>query len=300
MAGYNVTSLQDYIKTNEDVLVKRVVLGSHKGDTIENMRKQLGVKTKERLNYLDVDPVLQDGKTCGFTAKGNTVFADKDIEVKTIKVNDQFCDKDLLGKFAENLVNIAAGKETLPFEAEIVDGIIEGINDKMEKGVWQGITEVSMKGLIELATASSSTVKVSLTKAEGIYKNILDVYMALPEEIIDDAVIFVSPANFRSFLQELVAKNLYHYPSAVEDAPKDFIIPGTNTKVHSTYGLTGVNNKIYASVYGNMVFGTDLMGDEETVKGWYDETNEVFKYKVRWNAGVATLFDDAVVLGTIA
>nr|CAI9749979.1 hypothetical protein DLTAUQXX_DLTAUQXX_CDS_0028 [uncultured phage]CAI9750100.1 hypothetical protein LUIDIZRK_LUIDIZRK_CDS_0028 [uncultured phage] len=48
MAGYNVTSLQDYIKTNEDVLVKRVVLGSHKGDTIENMRNKGGVYTKRK------------------------------------------------------------------------------------------------------------------------------------------------------------------------------------------------------------------------------------------------------------
>ena len=302
--GYDISNLAAYVKTNADVILKDVVLGSVEGDSVANMRKQLGVKTKEKLNYLNVTPALQSGKDCGFNASGSTVFSDRDITVKTIKAQDEYCDRDLLGKFAESLVNIAAGKETLPFEAQIVDEVVKGIRKQIEKIVWQGDTTLGIDGLLKMAasggTDSASTVNVSIAKGTNIYEAVKAVYLAIPEELLDNAFIGLSPANFRAFTQAMVEKNYYHYSGPQDANVNEFIFPGSNVKVKSIQGLSGVNDKIYASVWDNLVYGTDLLNDEETVNAWYDPNTELFRYTIRFNAGVSTLFPDEVVLGTIA
>lgn len=302
--GYDISKLAAYVKTNADVILKDVVLGSVEGDSVANMRKQLGVKTKEKLNYLNVTPALQNGKDCGFNASGSTVFSDRDITVKTIKAQDEYCDRDLLGKFAESLVNIAAGKETLPFEAQIVDEVVKGIRKQVEKIVWQGDTTLGIDGLIKIADTggadATSTVNVSIAKGTDIYEAVKAVYLAIPEELLDKAFIGLSPANFRAFTQAMVEKNYFHYSGPQDANVNEFIFPGSNVKVKSIQGLSGVNDKIYASVWDNLVYGTDLLNDEEVVNAWYDPNTELFRYTIRFNAGVSTLFPDEVVLGTIA
>lgn len=302
--AYTVSALTNYVKTNEDVLIKSVVLGGVKGDTISNLSLQTGIKTKERLNYLDVEPAFQDGTNCGFNASGKTEFTDRELETKQYKVQDQYCDRVLLGKFAEYQVKINAQKEAsdLPFEAELMDEIIGGINAGMEKEVWLGTGTGSslIKGFVTLAASadSASTVAVSIESGTSVYNAIKKVVMAIPERIIDEAVVFVSPAIYRAFVQEMVEKNYFHYKNDGNVENMDITFPGTDIKVHKTIGLTGDKKHIYASSYKNMVYGCDLQGDEEKVKVWYDDNSELFKYSIRWNAGVMTYFPDMVVLGT--
>ena len=302
--AYTVSALTNYVKTNEDVLIKSVVLGGVKGDTISNLSLQTGIKTKERLNYLDVEPAFQDGTNCGFSASGKTEFTDRELETKQYKVQDQYCDRVLLGKFAEYQVKINAQKEAsdLPFEAVLMDEIIGGINAGMEKEVWLGTGTGSslIKGFVTLAASadSASTVAVSIESGTSVYNAIKKVVMAIPERIIDEAVVFVSPAIYRAFVQETVEKNYFHYKNDGNVENMDITFPGTDIKVHKTIGLTGDKKHIYASSYKNMVYGCDLQGDEEKVKVWYDDNSELFKYNIRWNAGVMTYFPDMVVLGT--
>jgi len=306
MAGYNVNGLADYVKTNQDVLVKGVVLGTVKGDTIPSLRKQFGVKTREKLNLLDVDPALQDGSNCEFSASGSTVFSEREIETAQIKAQDSYCDKQLLGKFAEYQVKIAANKEAadMPFEGEILDEVVGKINEKMEKLVWQGAKASGdlIDGFLTQAAASgdsASTITVTAATGTSMYARVQAVIMALPEAILDKAVVFVSPANYRKLVFELVEKNLYHFAPGADIESRDIVFPGTEVRIHKTIGLTN-NNSIYASTYDNMVYGADLENDQEKVRFWYDDNSELFKYSIHWNAGVKTIFPDMVVLGTIA
>ena len=306
-SGYTVSALTDYVKTNQDVLIKNVVLGEVKGDTIPALRKQFGVKTKERLNYLDVDPSIQDGSNCGFNPSGSTVFAERDIETAQLKAQDQYCDKDLLGKYAEYLVKINAQKDAgdMPFEREILDEVVGKINEKMEKLVWQGATSAnSGTDLIDgfltqaLNQDSASTVSVEIASGANVYNAIKSVIMAIPEQIIDNTTVFVAPAIYRAFVQEMVEKNYIHFGPDGKIENKDITFPGTDIQVHKTIGLTGDKRHIYASVYANMVYGADLEGDNEKVRFWYDDNSELFKYSIHWNSGVKTLYPDMVVLGT--
>lgn len=304
-SGYTVSGLSTYIEQNKDVLIKNVVLGLAKGDTIANCAKQLGVKTKEMLNYLNVSPVLQDGRGCGFTPSGSTVLSEREISVGTFKVNDQWCPDDLLGKYAEYLVKIGANPnaENLPFEAEISSQISEGIDEQLEKLVWQGSKAGGdlIDGFLTIAAGADSASTITITGATTsadtapVYAAIKKVVLAIPENLQDKAVIFVAPALYRAYIQELVEKNYFHYDPA-NGAPKEMFFPGTSMKVHNTIGMAGVRDKIYATVWENMVYGTDLMNDSEDFRFWFSDDADLHRLKVKFNAGVATYFPDAVVL----
>ena len=293
--AFNVSGLSAYVQENRDNILRKVIL---EGDTISKMAKQLGVKTKDRLHYFSLSPVIQDGQGCGFKASGTTNFTEKDIETAVMKVNDEWCNDDLLGKYAEYLVRFGAdaNAENLAFEQLIADELVKNINKEMEKRVWQGVKATDfIDGLLTQAAADENTVKVTLSGA-SLYEKVKQVIMAIPEEILDDAVVFISPANFRKLVFELLEMdNSYITPSEIEQG--EFYFPGTSIAVHKTFGLTGVDNKIYASTWGNMVYATDMMNDKEELRFWFSDDADLHRVKIKWNAGVATYFSDYVVLG---
>lgn len=294
--AFNVSGLSAYVQENRDNILRKVIL---EGDTISRMAKQLGVKTKERLHYFSLDPVIQDGKGCGFSAQGATNITEKDVETAVMKINDEWCNDDLLGKYAEYLVRFGAdaNAENLAFEQLIADELVKNINKEMEKRVWQGVKANDLiDGLLTQAAADNETVKVTFGSGDTLYDKVKAVIMAIPEEILDDAVVFVSPANFRGLVFELLEKNNFHIaPEEIEKG--EFYFPGTTIAVHKTIGLTGVDDKIYASTWGNMVYATDMMDDKEELRFWFSDDADLHRVKVKWNAGVATYFSDYVVLG---
>ncbi len=299
-SAWNVSGLSAYVKENRDDILRKVIL---EGDTISRMAKQLGIKTKERLHYFNLDPVFQDGAGCGFSAQGATNLTEKDIEVAPIKINMEWCNDDLLGKFAEYLVRFGANAnaEQLAFEQLIADELVKNINKSMEEAVWQGDTANTGRtdlfdGLLAQAEADNDTIKVTFGTGDTLYDKVKAVIMAIPEEILDNAVVFVSPANFRSLVFELLEKNNFHIaPEEIEKG--EFYFPGTTIPVHKTLGLTGVDGKIYASTWENMVYGTDMMDDKEELRFWFSDDDDLHRLKVKWASGVATYFSDYVVLG---
>lgn len=296
--AYNVSALTAYVAENKDVLVRDIVLGGEGGFTVEKLRKQLGVKTSERLHPMNVSTTLQEVSGCGFSAEGSTEISERLVETAQAKVNDEWCEEDLLGKFAEYTVDIQAGKEKLPFEAEIMGQVVRNINKEVERQIWVGNKSNNdlIDGFVTIAQGadSASTITGQTASGASAYEAVKDTLALIPEEILDEAVIFVSPAVFREYIQDLVAANLYHYDPANGDWEEMFI-PGSNVKVRKTFGLKG-SNYIYASTYDNMVYAADLINAKEELKVWFSDDNDVTRMKVRFNFGVQTLFPDAVVL----
>lgn len=308
MASTNfvVTSLPAYVQDNKDLIIKNFALVG----TASRQRFgiQTGIKTSAYLNYLELNPTLQDGKGCGFTALGSATLTQRTITTAVIKVNMDICPDSLLGKYAEYLVRIGANSNELPFEQYIVDGVTTEINKKIEKLIWQGDTSQSsdtdlkwINGILKQLASDSDKVAVSIAAKTAIYDAIKAVYMAIPEETLErGAEIYVSPANYRDFLQAMVEKNYFHYSGPQDSAPEEFVFPGTDVKVVKTPGLAGVNDRIVASFPENFVYGCDAEGDLEDVKIWFSDDDDLFKLKVKWNSGIAYRFPNQVTLGTIA
>ena len=276
------------------------------GSTRSRISVQTGIKSSARINFMEIAPVLQDGNGCGFNAQGAVSLSQRDIETAVIKVNLDICPETLRGKYAEFLIQTNATAETLPFEQFIMEGITNVLTKKNEMLMWQGDKASGnadlkwIDGFIKIAGAEADVKDVTID-ADKIYDAILAVYMELPDEVIErGAEIYVSPANFRKFMQELVAKNFFHYAGATEAAPEEFYFPGTNAKVVLTPGLTGVNDKILGTFAKNLFYGCDMEGDAEDIKVWFSDDDDLYKLKVKWNMGVQIAFPDMVVLGATA
>lgn len=300
-----VSSLPEYVEQNRDTILRTVVLG---GTTVKHMVPQLGIKTKAAINYLDVDPQFQDGRGCKFTPQqGGIVLTQREIETGIIKVELEVCPDTLLGKYAEYLVRIDANEQDFPFERFILDAIVEKINYKLEKAIWQGDKESEnpdlnkFDGLLKLAAGEAETIAVEFAENASAWDKIKAVILALPDEALDSGktAVFVGTDLFRNFMLEVVEKNFFHYSGAQNDAPKEFVFPGTDTVIVSTPGLsrTGI---VYGTYERNLYYGCDMMEAKEEVRVIWDEKDGVFAVKVKWNSGVQTAFPDMVVVGGAA
>ena len=303
--NFVVSGLTAYIEQSRDLLIKNILFG--KGSR-ERMSIQTGVKFKEHLHIFDVDPVFADGSDCGFTGAGTATLTERLIQVAPIAVDMEICPKNLVGKYAEYLTRASATENPLPFEAELMDGIIDGINRKIEKAIWLGDkTQTSdavlkwIDGIVTLAaasvTASTGVISVTMTGLNA-YTGVMAVYNALPENVLErGAEIFVSPAIFRAFVQSLVNMNLYHYDPA---APKDVAeIPGTDAKVIKTAGLAG-SYAVVGTFGKNLVFGTDGENDSEAIDAWWSKDDRTWKLAVEFNMGVQIAFLDQVAYGAFS
>lgn len=281
--AYNVTALGTYVQENKDIILKDIVFGGEYGNTIPLMTKQLGIKTTEKIHPSTLEAVLQDvSGECGFTPQGDLKITERSITTSQKKVNMEFCLEKLLEKFAEYKVRVGANEDALPFEAEIIDGLVKSINKQVEKGVW---TDLITNTDAQLTVASTGTA----------YERVMAVYMALPEAILEDAVIFVSPATFREYVKDLVDKNFYHYNPADGDLEEIFI-PGSGVKVRKANGLAEqTDDVIFGTSPKNMIYGTDFMDNKEEIKAWFSDDNDTYRIKVRFNYGANVAFPDLVV-----
>lgn len=304
--SFVVSGLGSYVQDNRDLLLKNFALVGT--ETRRRISVQTGVKKDAHINFLEITPVLQDGSSCGFEANSYGTLTQRTISTAAVKVNLQICDKTLLGKYAEYLVRNNAVENPCPFEEYVIDGLTAEINKAIEKLIWQGDTSQSsdatikwIDGFLEIASDDlASGNKVSITSGSSAYAGILAVYNKLSEEALErDPEVYVSPAIYRAFLQDMVALNYYHYAGPDASYPNEFFLPGTNLKVVKTPGLAG-SLKILATFPRNLYYGCDMEGDAEDIDIWYSKDDRLWKFMAEWNCGVQIAFPAHAVLGTFA
>lgn len=296
MANFIVTSLPAYVQDNRDILIKNFALAG--GETRRRISVQTGIKKDEYINFLNLTPTFQSGVGCGFNAAGDAALTQRVIETARFKVNMEFCPDTLVGKYAEYQVSINASENaSLPFEAFIMEGLTNEIVKKIETTIWQGVKGTDfIDGFLTIAGAEGDVVDVVLGGTSA-YEDILKVYNAMTENTLEQGgEIYVSPAKFRAFLQEMVAKNYFHYNPG-NDEPGEFLLPGSNVKVVRTPGLAGKTN-IVGTFPKNMYYGCDLENAAEDIKVWYSDDDDVIKVAAKWNMGVQFAFPAEVVLGS--
>ena len=298
MPNFVVTSLPAYVQDNKDLLIKNFALVG--GETRKRISVQTGIKKDEHINYLNLTPTFQSGVGCGFTAQGEATLTQRLIETARFKVNMEFCPATLIGKYAEYQVSINASEnESLPFEAYIMEALTNEIVKKIETTIWGGVKGSDLiDGFLTLAKADSDVVDVVI-EGTSAYADILKVYNAMSEYTLEQGgEIYVSPAKFRAFMQEMVEKNYFHYnPGNAE--PGEFLLPGSNVKVVRTPGLAG-KTEVVGTFAKNMYYGCDLENAAEDIKVWYSDDDDLIKVAAKWNMGVQFAFPGEVVLGATA
>lgn len=287
--SFIVNTLPDYVEQRKGELLQKAVLGF---ETRQYVNLMTGVKYKEALNILSTDPVIQ-ARTCGFDPSGNVSYTQRIMTVAPYKVNMSLCEEDLRKKWMNDQIVVKAGGEVLPFEEKTTDNIVKKVNEQLENLIWNA-TDASngFDGLLTIANAEADAIDVA--KGASDYETALNVYNAIPAEILDKAEIFVGLDKFRSIRGEITAKNLYHYTADVAEK-NTIILPGTDTKLRGVAGLTG-KGQMLAADPENLFYGVDMANDEETFDLWYSKDHQEFRLAIKFNMGAQIAFPDQVVV----
>ena len=314
--AFVVSTLTDYAKENEALLVTSSVLGSKTATLIKSQGNVLvGVKSSEKIGIMDTDAFFQDDSDCGFNASGTTTFTQRSVTVGKIKVQEALCPKGLESKYLQKALSAGSMYDSIAFAADYTSKKASRIASQLETAIWTGDTASAngnlnkFDGFVKLvAAASASVVHANTTTyygtalaasagiTSGVVIAVLDaVYKAIPAQIVDkdDVAIFVGNDVFRTYTIALKNANLFAYTFDGQ-ATGELTLPGTTIKVIAVQGLNGTS-KIYAGRISNLFIGTDLLNEEEQFELLHDPYAMNIKFMAAFKFGVQFAFPDEMV-----
>jgi len=311
--AFSVSTLANYTKENEALLVTSSVLGAKTASLIKSAGNvMVGVKSAETINIMDTDAFFQAGGTCGWNASGTTSFTQRTVTVGKIKVQEALCPKTLEAKYLQKALPTGSTYDSIPFEQEYTDKKALTIASQLETAIWQGDTASAngnlnkFDGLIKLIGAAAGVVDANVSgfvsgapltsiTASNVIALLDGVYKAIPAKVVaaDDMTIFVGQDTFRTYTIALKNANMFNYAFDGK-ADSEFVLPGTSIKVVAVQGLNGTND-IFALRLSNLFLGTDLLNEEEKFEIFFAKEADEVRFAAEFKMGVNIAFPDEIV-----
>ena len=311
--AFSVSSLANYTKENEALLVTSSVLGAKTAALIKSAGNvMVGVKSAETINIMDTDAFFQAGGTCGWNASGTTSFTQRTVTVGKIKVQEALCPKTLESKYLQKALPTGSQYDSIPFEQEFSDKKAKTIASQLETAIWQGDTASAngnlnkFDGLIKLIGAASGVVNANVSgfisgapltsiTPSNVVALFDGVYSAIPAKVVaaEDMVIVCGMDTFRTYTIALKNANMFNYAFDGK-ADAEFVLPGTSIKVVALQGLNGTND-VYAMRLSNLFLGTDLLNEEEKFEIFFAKEADEVRFAAEFKMGVNIAFPDEIV-----
>ena len=293
-----VTGLTNYVEEKSIDLLTKSMLG---GNFRKRMNLQTGVKSDVALSIMDVDPEFQ-ALSCGWSESGSTEFSQRILKPVGLEVLMAFCSKNLLKTWANYQVKVTAGLENLPFEEKWTGQIVDAVNEKLDKMVFQGASGQTneFEGLISILDGDANSVKVNVASGTSMLEAVRQVAAAIPAKVKNPKILLAKEDYF-TFITECVKANLYHYEPneyKTDGTANSYKLPGTDIEVIAVEGLIG-SHKIIAANLDNLYYGISADGDEDTFMLFYEPSEREFRLVIQFVAGVQVAFPDEVVIATL-
>ena len=289
------TRLKNYLETNGTEVLTKALFNS---ESAKYFQIQTGVTAETPIIRLDSSITLTDASTCGFEATGSDTFSNRLLSPKFLKVNKEFCPKTLLKTWAHSDVRMNALGETLPFEELLINNNINELAKVNERLIWEGDTTsgsgnmLLMDGIITIAKKDENTVKQE-KGSDTIWQRVQKIWLALPAEIADKSTIFMSIANYKQLIVELMNANMFHVFESYEGT-YEMTMPGANVKIKGVSGIT--SDVILATPEENLYLGIDGESDDEVCDLYFDKSSRTFKFVVEYAYAVQYAFSEFVIL----
>lgn len=301
MADYTITNLdsrlKNYLETNGVEVLTKALFNS---ESAKYFNIQTGVTAEQPIIRLDSTITLADASTCGFEATGSDTFTNRLLTPKFLKVNKEFCPKTLLKTWAHSEVKMNALGQEMPFEELLISNNINELAKVNERLIWEGDTTsgsgnmLLMDGIITIAKKDENTVKQQKS-TDTIWQRVQKLWLALPAEIADKTTIFMSIANYKQLIVELMNANMFHVFEEYQGT-YEMTMPGANVKIKGVSGIT--SDTIVATPEDNLYLGVDGESDDETVDLYFDKSSRNFKFVVEYAYCVNYAFSEYVILNS--
>lgn len=299
--AYDVTALPAYTSQQSTVFITKSILGAA---TIA-LLTQFGsfdpnAKGSEAIQLLDTDVVIQDGSTCARNPMGGAVLSQAKLTVKELKVNQNYCVKELVTTWAvEELKRKMKG---LPYtDALFMDTIgdlnSEKVADKLEQMIWKGDTTVvdtSLKQINGFIKQIKAGAYINLNPAGGVGDGkmitrlrAVDALMPIAVTSKKDYRVLIGQDMEKQYLAEIADKNLFVPPGSKT-------IFGTNATYEVLPGLNGTNLIIAARMTRLRAGGEMTAG---TFKKMYSVETENVYLDSHFSLGVVPIYISEIGLG---
>lgn len=287
--------LKNYLETNGTEVLTKALFNS---ESAKYFQIQTGVTSETPIIRLDSSITLADASTCGFEATGSDTFSNRLLSPKFLKVNKEFCPKTLLKTWAHSDVRMNALGQELPFEELLINNNINELAKVNERLIWEGDTTSGsgnmalMDGIITIAKKDENTVKLE-KGSDTIWQRVQKIWMSLPAEIADKATIFMSIANYKNLIVELMNENMFHVFEEYK-GQYEMVMPGANVKIKGVSGIT--SDTILATFEENLYLGIDGESDDEVCDLYFDKSDRTFKFVVEYAYCVNYAFSEFIYI----
>ena len=306
--SFNLSGISKYTDQIGSELMVNTIM---KTKTWELVSQETGVKYKRALKAINGTITVQAGG-CELTPTGATALVNRDIQVCPLQVEDKICLTDTEQYWAGEFMK-AAGSNNVELPSTLAEKYLEFQSNQIAKVVdtifWQGDTTGSgnialCDGLIKLLNADAAVIdtgagtgtKVALTSANAIAQ-VNAMVDAMSEDIADadDLTLFLSYQNFMTLVNAYFTANNFHFDVTSAKENLEFMLPTANVKVVAIAGLKG-NYQMVLTPASNIAYGADLESDMDNFKLFYDENNDVVRFRAKWKQGAQVYFPGNVVL----
>lgn len=304
---YDISSLTYQPSSNMDWFTKAVFGGKliEKG----KITPIIGVKESTQLNLIDLaGNILQaDARDCAWTPQQMAKLSEKELKVKTYKINLEQCLDDLERKRTIWMMGPGAKNQELPesLEEATLALLANELSSEIEAKIFNGDSANAndFDGVTKVLTDSADAVKVTglaLTK-DNVLAEIEKAFAALPEDVAaaglekESLNVYVSYATLlkvKIALGGVFGTNVVVNPNFIVE---NDVVKYLGAEIVPVKGI-GENDMVVAEA-SNFLLGTDLLSDLEEIRlGQFPAPNDnkIF-IDGRLRLGFAIPFEDEVV-----
>lgn len=312
--GLDVSALSTYTDQISGALAKQILLSSNtiKGNIVSVQYGAIG--NAIQLNSIS-STILGKAAACGvFSTSGSTVIGAQVVSMCQIKFEDAVCIDTLNKYYLSFLAEKKFNAETLgSFEDIFVTNKVEATTKVIDQMVWRSASSSpayvgSLTGNLALCdgflqkaySLSASTVNVTKTamtvaNAAVVVDTILASVAANASVLLEDFNLYLSPADFQSYLASLRNLNLFNYGTQAE-AVNEIVHPGSiGMHVIKTNGLDGVASGTAIATKKENI--TLVISDESDLNMdmWFDKPTDELHTRTKIRIGTGFHFPELVV-----
>ena len=320
--AFSLGTMTAYIEENKADLITKAILGAKTLGLGVDIRT--GIKSSAKIPVLESTVPFQS-LACSFTSSGTTTINQVEIATVGIQFSEQFCLNDLNAYFTQKYLPAGSNVDSMSIAQQIIDRKIAQVARNVENMIWAGKTTYGNSTVLKqmngwLATIDTAGTAVAATPSTLNSTNVLtifdDVYSKVPAAALvnEPIVAFCGLDTFRTLAAKITSTyGIYGSQYTTDNVWNNWelMYPGTNMKVIGVPGLSdatvdtgsvpsAVRNRIIATYASNLVYGTDLQSDTDTIESWFSQDDRVYKVFGSFRAGCAVKFIDHVVQYTNA
>jgi len=321
--AYDTAGLPAVVNDQSLTLLTRSFFEGKTGSLFQVMP---GIKSSEELHYIENDLFYQSDSGCAFNASGATTFSKRTLTVGKIKIQQEFCSRDLEGFWTERALKAGSNYDYITFEQDLMALITNKMIEAKEVALWKskiggggGLNLIQYDGFNAIIDAGiGSTINGNpnaITKATGITAaNVIGIFdgmwALLPAKLKrkSDLSFYCDSVVFDLLVLALKNANMFHYDGVSASPYQSGVItlPGAGYKVTCLYGLDPLNasgtaafaaeQRIYLSRDSNFVIGTDLESDEDYFDVRENPITKTLMVDIHFKEGTQVKFLNEIVV----